>query len=378
MENVNIFAKVHRHRINAAGEVPIVIAITLNNKPILEDPLHRRVKLSEWNQELRKTNDIALNRLIEKRRSELLEEITRLELNDIKPTKIRIKKIAKGEDLGKDFIKYCLQRIPERYPELKQKETRRTYIGEVTKLQEFQKDITFSDIDAHFLSRYRAWLINERENSANTIWKSFKFMNTMFNDAISAKLIKYNPFSDFDRGRYTQGRKNYLEISECDAINKVMQTDIPERLKLVGAYYLFMCYTGFRFQDATKFFNYTEHVINDERIIINTQKFGTDVNILIHNRLRQVLEFVKKHPLNLSNKEFNSYTKVLATMAGISQSITAHTGRHTFGAALAEMDVPIEKAQKLMGHKDKRSTEVYYHIKNKSLDAEMRKWDQMY
>jgi len=64
-------------------------------------------------------------------------------------------------------------------------------------------------------------------------------------------------------------------------------------------------------------------------------------------------------------------------MSGIDIKMTAHTGRHTFGATMAELDVPIERAQKLLGHKDRRSTSIYYHIKNKSLDIEMDKWDKL-
>ena len=67
----------------------------------------------------------------------------------------------------------------------------------------------------------------------------------------------------------------------------------------------------------------------------------------------------------------------LATMTNIQIAITAHTGRHTFGATLAEMDVPIKKAQNLLGHRDLKSTQIYYHIKNKSLDTEMEKWNSL-
>ena len=64
-------------------------------------------------------------------------------------------------------------------------------------------------------------------------------------------------------------------------------------------------------------------------------------------------------------------------MCSIDINLTAHVGRHTFGATLADMDVPIERAQKLLGHRDKKSTEVYYHIKNKVLDEEMMKWNEL-
>lgn len=196
------------------------------------------------------------------------------------------------------------------------------------------------------------------------------------NDAIKiGGFIKQNPFKEFDRGKYKHGKRNFLEIVDCDKIHELMTKEIPDLLRVIAAYYLFMCYTGLRFTDATKQFKPTIHILNDERIIINTGKFNEDVNLLIHNRLRAVLSIVINNPLKITNKDFNKYLKVVATMCSIEINLTAHVGRHTFGATLAEMDVPIERAQKLLGHRDKKSTEIYYHIKNKVLDQEMAKWN---
>lgn len=380
MANISVVPTLLKHRVDRFGESQIVVRVYQAGKVIAFEKI-KKVNPDHWDiikREVKKaaSNHSLINSLIKQRVSELEERFLQSRLQGVKLTKSKIKNIVKGIDYHKDFIAYCNSRIPERYSKPKQKETRRSYFGEVTKLQEFQKDVSFGDIDTHFLSRYKAWMINERGNSDNTVWKAFKFINTMINDAMPAGIIKDNPFDDFDRGKYTQGKPKFLGINECDKIHVVMNDDIPDRLRMVAAYYLFMCYTGFRFGDAVKFFNYADHVINDERIIITTEKFETEVNILIHDRLRGILNIIKDHPLAMSNKEFNSYTKVLATMAKIDIPFTAHTGRHTFGAQLALLDISRERAQLLLGHKDKRSTEVYYHIVEKSLDKEMRKWDE--
>ena len=382
MGNLSVVPLLLKHRVDKSGRSQIIIRVYLKSKVICNESTGKKVTAAQWDDDRREVkkstpNSAMINGIIKKRVLDLEQQFIENEFLGNKLTKSRIIKITKGEDPGKDFIQYCNSRLPERYPKESQKETRRSYYGEITKLQAFQKDISFGDIDAHFLIRYKAWLINDRQNSDNTVWKAFKFINTMLNDAITGGYLKENPFKDFNRGKYVQGGRDFLNISDCDKIHELMLTDIPDRLRLIAGYYLFMCYTGFRFQDATKFFIYDEHVINNERIILDTQKSNTEVNIIIHKRLRIVLDFIKNHPLNISNKEFNSYTKVLATMAKIDITMTAHTGRHTFGATLAELDIPIEKAQKLLGHKDKKSTEIYYHIKNKSLDNEMLKWDNI-
>lgn len=382
MGSISVVPMLLKHRIDKAGKSQIVIRVYQNSKVICNENTGKKIPPHFWDEEKRKVksscpNFSIINLLISQKITVLEEKFLQTELMGIPLTKARLKNIVKGQDPGMDFIKYCTDRIPERYPKKEQKETRRSYIGELSKLQEFQRDISFGDITPHFLSRYKAWMINIRGNSDNTVWKAFKFMNTMINDAIDCKIIKENPFSEFDRGQYKQGKRDFLEISDCDKIQDLLQKQIPENLKLIANYYLFMCYTGFRFQDAVEKFNPDEHLINNERIVIDTQKFDVEVNILIHSRLRPVLEVVKNNPLKISNQEFNKYLKVIASIADVNVKLSAHVGRHTFGATLAELDVPIEKAQKLLGHRDKRSTEVYYHIKNKSLDKEMAKWDTL-
>lgn len=68
---------------------------------------------------------------------------------------------------------------------------------------------------------------------------------------------------------------------------------------------------------------------------------------------------------------------VLGTLANIKQPLTAHVGRHTFGGILAQLDTPIKVAQKLLGHKEMKSTEIYFHMRDKSLDKAMKGFDSL-
>jgi site-specific recombinase XerD len=383
MGSINIVPTALAHRVDKTGKCQLVIRVRVGKSFAHTEKLNYKIPPAAWDPEKRlcKTsypNSQMINALIKKKVAVLEEQFLQNELMGVTLTKVRVNKIARGEMPGKCFYQFCNAHIPVKYPTEKQKETRRSYFGEVTKLQKYQTDLSFADIDYGFLTRYKAYMLNELGNHENTVWKSFKFMNTMINDAIKmGGLIKTNPFAEFDRGKYKQGKRPYLEISDCDRIHEFMAKEIPEQLRVIAAYYLFMCYTGLRFTDATKQFKPTIHILNNERIVITTGKFGEDVNLLIHDRLRTVLDIVVNNPLNITNKDFNKYLKVVATMSTIDINLTAHVGRHTFGATLAEMDVPIEKAQRLLGHRDKKSTVIYYHLKNKDLDNEMKKWDRL-
>jgi integrase/recombinase XerD len=381
MGSINIIPTLLSHRVDKSGKSQLVIRVRVGRTFAHTEKLNYKIIPTFWDQEKRlckssMPNSAMINSLIKRKVAELEAQFLESELMGLTLTKNRVKKIAKGEALGSDFIAFCNTHIPMKYPKDEQKETRRSYKGEVTKLQKFQNDISFADIDFQFLTKYKAYMLNDLGNHDNTVWKSFKWMNTMINDAIkSGGLIKDNPFKEFSRGKYRQGTCSYLEIADCDKIHDFMTKDIPNQLRVIAAYYLFMCYTGLRFNDATKQFKPTIHILNDERIIITTGKSNNDVNLLIHNRLRSVLDIIIENPLSITNKDFNKYLKVVATMSTININLTAHVGRHTFGATLAEMNVPIERAQRLLGHRDKKSTVIYYHLKNKDLDSEMEKWN---
>jgi site-specific recombinase XerD len=381
MGSVNIIPTVLSHRLDKQGKSQIVIRIRVGRTFAHTEKLNYKIDPTSWDVEKRlckiaTPNAGLINSLIKKKVAELEDQFLQSELMGVTLTKTRVKKIAKGEALGKDFYVFCKGHILVKYPSVTQKETRRSYNGEVTKMQRFQSDLSFADIDYNFLTKYKAYMLVTLGNHENTVWKSFKWLNTMINDAIKiGGLIKNNPFKEFDRGHYKQGKRSYLEIADCDKIHELMTTNIPNQLRIIAAYYLFMCYTGLRFTDATKQFKPTIHIINNERIIITAGKNDVTVNLIIHNRLRQVLDLVVQNPLKITNKDFNKYLKVIATMTTIDINLTAHVGRHTFGATLAEMNIPIERAQRLLGHRDKKSTIIYYHLKNKDLDSEMEKWN---
>ncbi len=242
----------------------------------------------------------------------------------------------------------------------------------MTKLELFRKNLTFKDIDFAFLQAYKAYMRDTLNNEPNTIWKSFKFMNTMMRDAIKmGGIIDKNPFDNFDRGCYRQTTRTFLTKTERGRLEALLTGQpLPPELYKVVVYELFMCYAGLRFEDAMRF-DYDVHVIDDERLVMETQKAKEQVNIKLFPKLREVLAYVREHPLSTSNQEFNAMLKVAAAMAGIDKKLTAHVGRHSFGRMLAENGVDIKKAQKLLGHRDERSTRIYFHLLDTDVDKEV-------
>lgn len=373
--NISIYNMIRADRMSA-GTVPILIRVDLNNSPAAYDKCGSksyRIPPAMWDSAKREVsarhpNAQQINLALSRRRLELEQIFMLKEAAGLKLNKQRIKALVKGVDPGRCFYSFCRQQIKEKYSN---KETRRTYESEVTKLEEYRDALTFLDIDFAFLQGLKAWMRDERKNTDNTIWKTFKFMNTMMNDALKiGGIIDKNPFDSFSRGAYTQTQRTFLTNTEREKLEAVLQKDIPEELYKVVVYQLFMCYAGLRYEDAMAF-NYEEHIIEDQRLFMNSQKEDEQVNIKLYPKLREVLAYVRENPLRMLNKDFNKMLKIAATMAGITKNLTAHVGRHSFGRMLAESGVDIKKAQKLLAHRDERSTRIYYHMLDSDVDKEV-------
>lgn len=372
MENISVIAALRSSRM-VGGKAPIIIRIivgrsvakTLNTgikiPPAAWDTVSRLVLKTEPNYSV-------FNMKLKKEVSKLEGEFAAKSIIGVSITKAQAKKIAEGKDPGRDFYKFCREFIPLKYDN---KETLRTYYSELTKMERYRADVAFGDIEMKFLINYQRYMKATLKNSPNTIWKTFKFLNTMIRVAIKMKgLIDSNPFDDFNRPRYNNPDKLGLDLQHCDLIEPLCtREDLPVLVRRVATRFLLMCYCGLRFEDAINF-KPDIHVPNGDRITLKTQKAGVMVNMKLYDRLARVIDLIREHPLQvMSNQEFNKWLKVVANLAGIGHmKLTCHVGRHTFGGLLAEMEVPQEQAQILLAHRDIRSTRVYYHVKPKNID----------
>jgi integrase len=348
-----------------------------NRSPVAAITTGYKVLITNWDAENRRVHDHApnaklINACISSKLQDMEKQLLQIEIMGKSLNRRHIKAAVKGEDAGMNFIKFCTGNIQQKYTN---PETIRTYTSEVTKLLQFQRDVSFADIDFKFLTDYKAYMRDVLHNADNTIWKSFKFLRTMTKDALKqGGIISQDPFEEFDRGKYAQTQPVFNTVQECDKIQKLLDDDNMVIIaKRVALYYLLMCYSGLRFEDAISF-NPDVHVIDNTRLIRKTSKGkGSYINIKLYDRLRAVIALVRLYPLRITNTDFNKWLKIVAATVGIDKDITAHSGRHTFGSLLADMNVPIEKAQLLLGHADMRSTKIYYHIKQNNVDDEADK-----
>lgn len=363
------------------GLCPIHLSVDINGKRAAFPSLKRKILPTQWDAEKKKVvrhpNASLLNAYIEKETAKHDAEFLRKQLLGIKVTRQLAKSQVKGTTSGQDFYQFCREQV-KNYPN---KETRRTYNSEITKLEQYAPSLTFSDIDYNFLQGYSNWMREVRKNEPNTIFKTFKFMHTMLELAKmpSFRLIQTNPFDEFDRGKYQQGIPDYLEWDEVQLLFNTLRLSVAlsSQHRTLGYYFLLSCCAGFRFGDCIRFNydTYVTHTADGPRLILRTTKAGEIVSIAFTPDIAEVVEYIKDKPVKISNQDFNRQLKVIGSIAGIKKPLKSHMGRHTFAMRLAELGFSEDDAQHLLGHRDKKSTKIYFRIKNTRLDAELKtKW----
>lgn len=343
-----------------------------NNKPVSAISTGYKIELDNWDSESHQAlakapNANLINASISKKLQEMQATLLKIELMGSNLNRRHVKAAVRGEDLSRDFFTFCSEMIALNYTN---RETIRTYTSEITKMRRFKQHVSFADIDFSFLQEYKRHMRDQLKNSDNTIWKTFKFLKKMVTDAKKkGGIIKQDPFEEFDRGTYSQTDRTFLSIEECNQIFQTAKDEtLPVMVRTVASYFLLMCYSGLRYEDAITF-KPAIHIIENERLVRKTSKGkGNIINIILYGRLREIVEMVKLFPLKMSNKKFNEWLQIVAAHSRINKHITCHVGRHTFGSFLPDAGISKEAAQKLLGHSDMRSTNIYYHMKDKNVD----------
>jgi len=326
-----------------------------------------------WNKEQRKVEKKFPN-------AALINSIITKEIEDLR-TKILMQEMESGtvnlpallqKEKAKDmcFFEFAEKQIKEK---TYSKETRRNYTVYLAKIKAYKPTLKLAGIDYQFLQGYEAHLRDGLKNSNNTIWGNIKFIRTMVSDAIKSKYITADPFRDYSRPTYKKTKRSFLNMDELQRIEKFLLNNKDENLMIVGRYFLFMAFTGLRFSDAIRVND--SHIIQSERIVIETQKTKQDANIFINNKIRPLLEFVIANPLKITQVDFNRKLKVIAAYCGITKKVSSHVARHSFGASLVSLGILPKIAQGLLAHASAASTQIYYHLDNPELDAAMKKFN---
>ncbi len=210
-------------------------------------------------------------------------------------------------------------------------------LAEVVRREFSKDDITFHELSGEFIRKFEVYLKTERRLCQNTLARYMKCSKKITNMALANKWMRDDPFL-VKKFRQQETTPTFLTMDELQLMMK--KNFAVERLSVVRDTFMFCCFTGLAFVDASSL--RPEHVACDNNgslwIRKPRQKTGVMSNIPLLGTPRQILEKYSNHPvyqakslclLLYSNQKMNSYLKEIADFCGIRKSLTTHLARHS-------------------------------------------------
>ena len=280
---------------------------------------------------------------------------------------------------GRSFLTFFKEEIAN--SSLKES-TRQNHLSTLELLQEFKKEVLFTDLTFEFVSSFDNYL-QSKGYHLNTIAKHMKHLKRYINVAINKEYMDIQKYA-FRKYKIKsiEGSHTHLAPEELHKFENLQLTGRYTRLQKTKDAFLFCCYAGLRYSDFTHLTS--ENIIEFHKefwLIYKSVKTGTEVRLplyllfegkgihILHRYKNDLNSFFKLKDNSNLNKELN----VLAKLAGISKHISFHTARHTNATLLIYNGANITTVQKLLGHKSVKTTQVYANIMDITIVRDLEK-----
>lgn len=280
---------------------------------------------------------------------------------------------------GRSFLTFFKEEIAN--SSLKES-TRQNHLSTLELLQEFKKEVLFTDLTFEFVSSFDNYL-QSKGYHLNTIAKHMKHLKRYINVAINKEYMDIQKYA-FRKYKIKsiEGSHTHLAPEELHKFENLQLTGRYTRLQKTKDAFLCCCYAGLRYSDFTNLTSANIVEFHQETwIIYKSVKTGMEVRLplylLFEGKGIQILQrykddfnsFFKLKDNSNINKELN----ILAGLAKIDKRVSFHTARHTNATLLLYNGANITTVQKLLGHKSVKTTQVYANIMDITVVRDLEK-----
>lgn len=324
-------------------------------------------------------NADALNRLIyefvatiEKNELELWQQGKRISLE-------LLKNALTTQENNSSFISFFRQEVMN--SSLKDS-TKRNHLSTLMLLQEFKKNITFSDLTFELISSFE-YFLQLKGYHTNTIAKHMKHLKRHVNIAINKEYIEIQKYA-FRKYKIKtiENKHTHLVPEELERLENLILSGRYVKLQKSLDAFLFCCYAGMRYSDFINLSSENFVDINQETwLIYKSVKTGTEVRLPLYLLFSgKGIAILNKYRDNLEdffhlrdNSNVNKDLIIITRLAGLSKRISFHTARHTNATLLIYNGINITTVQKLLGHKSVKTTQVYTNVMDMTIIHDLEK-----
>lgn len=260
-------------------------------------------------------------------------------------------------------------------------ETTLNHIRNFLKWKYQVSDMNIRNLKYSFVTDFEFYLQSEKNIDINTNGKYIKNLKKVITECVVKGWLDKNPFLAY-KVKHIDPDIPHLTEHELATLEAKEFTN--ERLSLVKDLFVFSCYTGLAYVDASKLTKDNIHIGIDKNKWIMKNREKTDVasRVPLLPPALAIIEKYKDHPKNcnagtllpvLSNQKINAYLKEIADVCGINKEITFHVARHTFATTVTLGNgVPIETVSKMLGHKKLQTTQIYAKVLDNKISDDMQ------
>lgn len=397
-ERVSLLVMLEKSRLTADGKAPVFIRLTIDGKRA-EISLGQKVHLDNWNKITGYVKGASIdarliNNAIDAATIKIRQLYDGLCLNEKYVSADMVKKAYQGkqekEKTLMEVIEFVIEKVEQKVNGGKRAKATLTKWNTAKDkviaflLSEYKaNDIPLSKVKMSFAEDFVDYLTLKEHIGNNTTMCYLKKVRSVLKTSVEREWLSRNVLTAYQCS-YIEPEKDILDEQELFTL---YEKQMPvERLEEVKNAYLFMCFTGFAYKDASALT--PQNIVNffdgEEWVVKNRHKVTKTVcreSVPLLPIAKEIIEKYKNHPYcqahNLllpinTNQKYNAYLKEVSDICGIKKNLTTHTARHTFATTVTLANgVPLETVSAMLGHKSIKTTQIYAKIIAQKISTDM-------
>ena len=244
------------------------------------------------------------------------------------------------------------------------------------------KKMTFREVTPDWIEGFKNYLdkkavcqnrrtkegeLTEREPlSQNSKVSYFNKLRACLNHAFTKHIIPVNPMDGIPGFPQEEVEREYLTIEEVKLLSAT-----ECRYRYLKEAFLFSCLTGLRKSDIMRL--RWKNVVQQgdfTRVIFRQKKTKSQEYLdITPQAVKYMGERGPAEELVFKNFRYssimNTELRMWALRAGVTKDISFHCARHTFAVLMLDLGADIYTVQKLLGHKEIQTTQIYAKIMDK-------------
>lgn len=386
--NTYIVISLDTRRKKRDGACPIILRLTHDRKTTAIS-LGYSILEKDWDEKKRKVKPSSavvdsvtrLNNLLEKKKSDALSIITKLE-EEGRLSTLSVKDLRTYIDgevqVRPTFFTYT-EGLIEQMVKARKVGNARVYKNVLGALKTYRKgkDLRFEEITYRFLKNYEAYFLGQGFH-VNGLSFNMRTLRAIFNRAIKEGFVEQSnyPFQQYK----IQREATVKRAIDQEALKRIAQLKLEPEHPYFHArnFFLasFMMY-GMSFVDMA--FLKVKDIVG-ERIRYRRQKTGRLYDLKMTDNLKEILSyylkgksdddfifpFIKRtgladqyRDLQQARKLYNEALKQLARLCDIEEHVTSYVSRHSFATHAMMNGVPLNVISAMLGHNSLATTEIY-------------------